>query len=132
LTFAGHKNGSIAARLDRGDDPRDVYRFWIPRGKAASVALQPIEGDADLALWGSKTTSVLETGRTRKRDSRGISERSGTKRDRLRVQNTSGRGAYLYAEATYAAGNANSSRHAAGNRYVLSVSIVNAKKPARH
>jgi subtilisin family serine protease len=132
LTFAGHKNGSIAARLDRGDDPRDVYRFWIPRGKAASVALQPIEGDADLALWGSKTTSVLETGRARKRDSRGISERSGTKRDRLRVQNTSGRGAYLYAEATYAAGNANSSRHAAGNRYVLSVSIVNAKKPARH
>ena len=26
LTSAGHKTGSIAARLDRGDDPRDVYR----------------------------------------------------------------------------------------------------------
>jgi subtilisin family serine protease len=130
LTFAGHKTGSISARLDRGDDPRDVYRFWIPRGKAASVALAPIDGDADLALWGPKTTSVLETGRARKRDSRGLSERSGTKRDRLRVRNTSG-GAYFYAEAAYAGGNANASRHPAGNRYVLSVSVVNAK-PARH
>ncbi len=131
LTFAGQKNGKIFARLDRGDDPRDVYRFWVPRGKEASVALQPFDGDADLALWGPKTVSVLETGRARKRDSRGVSERSGTKRDRLRVRNTNGRSAYFYAEATYAAGNANSSRHPAGNRYVLSVSIVNAKQPAR-
>ena len=131
LTFAGHKNGKIFARLDRGDDPRDVYRFWVPRGKEASVALQPFDGDADLALWGPKTVSVLETGRARKRDSRGVSERSGTKRDRLRVRNTNGRSAYFYAEATYAAGNANSSRHPAGNRYVLSVSIVNPKQPAR-
>lgn len=131
LTFAGQKNGKIFARLDRGDDPRDVYRFWVPRGKEASVALQPFDGDADLALWGPKTVSVLETGRARKRDSRGVSERSGTKRDRLRVRNTTGRSAYFYAEATYAAGNANSSRHPAGNRYVLSVSIVNPKQPAR-
>jgi hypothetical protein len=131
LTFAGHKSGSISARLDRGDDPRDVYRFWVPAGKSASVALKPVEGDADLGLWGPKTRSVLETGLARKRDSRGLSDRSGTKRDRLRVRNTSGRGAYFYAEATYAAGNANSSRHPAGNRYVLSVSIVNSKTSAR-
>ena len=132
LTSAGHKTGSIAARLDRGDDPRDVYRFWVPRGKAASVALMPIDRDVDLALWGPKTVSVLETGRVRKRDSRGVSERSGTKRERLRVRNTSGNGAYFYAEASYAGGNANASRHPAGIRYVLSASIVNAKKPARH
>ena len=108
-----------------------MYRFWVPAGKSASVALKPHEGDADLALWGPKTRSVLETGRARKQDSRGLSERSGTKRDRLRVRNTSGRGAYFYAEATYAAGNANSARHPAGNRYVLSVSVVSSK-PARH
>ena len=130
LTSAGHKSGSIAARLDRGEDPRDLYRVWVPRGKAASVALQPTDGDVDLALWGPKTGSVLETGRTRKRDSRGLSERSGTKRERLRVRNTSGGGAYFYAEASYAGGNANASRHPAGIRYVLSASIVN-PKPAR-
>jgi hypothetical protein len=132
LTSAGRRTGSIAARLDRGDDPRDVYRFWVPRGKAASVALMPIDSDVDLALWGPKTVSVLETGRPRKRDSRGLSERSGTKRERLRVRNTSGNGAYFYAEASYAGGNANASRHPAGIRYVLSASIVNAKTPARH
>ena len=132
LTSAGHRTGSIAARLDRGDDPRDVYRFWIPRGKAASVALMPIDRDVDLALWGPKTVSVLETGRVRKQDSRGVSERPGLKRERLRVRNTSGNGAYFYAEASYAGGNANASRHPAGIRYVLSASIVSAKKLARH
>jgi subtilase family protein len=131
LTFAGHRNGKITARLDRGDDPRDVYRFWVPRGEEASVALQPTDGDANLALWGPRTGSVLETGRTRKRDSRGFSARSGTKRERLRVRNTSGRGAYFYAEAAYAGGSANASRHPAGSRYVLSVSVVTASKAAR-
>lgn len=132
LTFAGRKSGSIAARLDRGDDPRDVYRFWVPGRKGASVALQPGDGDVDLALWGPKTSSVLETGRARRRDARGLSERSGKKRERLRVQNTSRHGAYFYAEASYAGGNANASRHPAGFGYLLSASIVNAKKPARH
>jgi subtilase family protein len=131
LTFAGHKSGSISARLDRGDDPRDVYRFWVPAGKAASVALQPGDGDVDLALWGPQTVSVLETGRLRKRDARGLSERTGTKRERLRVRNTNRKGAYFYAEASYAAGNANASRHPAGISYLLSASIVNARKPAR-
>jgi hypothetical protein len=75
---------------------------------------------------------VLETGRTRKRDTRGLSERSGTKRERLRVRNTGYKGAYFYAEASYAGGNANASRHPAGISYLLSASIVSAKKPARH
>jgi len=132
LTSAGRKTGSIAARLDRGDDPRDVYRFWIPRGKAASVALMPIDRDVDLALWGPKTVSVLETGHAREQDSRGVSERPGLKRERLRVRNTSGNGAYFYAEASYAGGNANATRQPAGIRYVLSASVVSAKKPARH
>jgi hypothetical protein len=92
----------------------------------------PIDSDVDLALWGPKTVSVLETGRPRKRDSRGLSERPGLKRERLRVRNTSGNGAYFYAEASYAGGNANAARHPAGIRYVLSASIVNAKTPARH
>jgi hypothetical protein len=128
LTTARHKTGSITARLDRGDDPRDVYRLWVPGGKALSVALQPTGGDADLALWGPKTGSVLETGRAMKRDARGISERSGTKRDRLRVRNTGRNGAYFYAEASFAGG---APRSAAGISYTLSASIVS-PKPARH
>jgi len=127
LTFAGHRSGSISARLDRGDDPRDVYRFWVPAGKAASVGLQPGDGNVDLALWGPKTVSVLEAGKERKRDSRGLSDRSGLKRERLRVRNTNRRGAYFYAEASYAAGNVSASRHPAGIGYLLSATIVNAR-----
>ena len=124
LTSSRRKSGSIAARLDRGDDPRDLYRLWVPGGKAVSVALQPTDGDADLALWGPKTLSVLESGQARKRDARGLSERSGTKRERLRVRNTARKGAYFYAEASFASG---APRHAAGISYVLSASIVNPK-----
>lgn len=131
LTFAGHKSGSISARLDRGDDPRDVYRLWVPAGKAVSVALQPDDGNVDLALWGPKTASVLETGRARKRDARGLARRRGLKRERLRARNTNRKGAYFYAEASYAGGNAGASRHPAGIGYLLSATIVNAKKPAQ-
>ena len=48
------------------------------------------------------------------------------------MRNTGRNGAYFYAEASYAGGNANASRHPAGISYLLSASIVNAKKPARH
>ncbi|HKB20041.1 MAG TPA: S8 family serine peptidase [Gaiellaceae bacterium] len=129
LTTARHKSGSIAARLDRGDDPRDVYRLWVPAGKSVSVALQPTGGDADLALWGPQTESVLEAGRALKRDARGISERSGTKRERLRVRNTGRTGAYFFAEASFGGGKP---RAAAGISYLLSASIVTPKKQARH
>ncbi|HEY7149483.1 MAG TPA: S8 family serine peptidase, partial [Gaiellaceae bacterium] len=99
LTAVRRKSGNITARLDFGDDPRDVYRIWVPGKRSASVALQPSGGDVDLALWGPKTGSVLESGRTLRRDTRGISERNGTKRERLTVKNTARKGAYYYVEA---------------------------------
>ena len=67
---------------------------------------------------------MLESGRARNRDARGLSERSGTKRERLRVRNTARKGAYFYAESSFASG---APRHAAGISYVLSASIVNPK-----
>jgi hypothetical protein len=128
LTAAGRKSGAVSARLDFGEDPRDVYRFWIPGRRAASVALQPSGGDVDLAAWGPRTTSVLEGGSARKRDFRGLSERTGTKRERLRVKNPAKKGAYFYVEASVGAGSGNVVRKIAGLRYVLSVSTL---KPAR-
>jgi subtilisin family serine protease len=128
LTAAGHKSGSVAARVDFGDDPRDVYRVWIPGRRAASIALQPSGGDVDLAAWGPRTRSVFESGSARKRDFRGQSQRTGTKRERLRVKNTAKKGAYFYVEASLGAGSGNVVRKVAGVRYTLAVSIV---KPAR-
>ena len=124
LTAAGRKSGAVNARLDFGEDPRDVYRVWIPGRRAASIALQPSGGDVDLAAWGPRTKSVLESGTARKRDFRGLSERTGTKRERLRVKNPAKKGAYFYVEASVGAGTGNVVRKVAGLRYTLSVSTV--------
>jgi Subtilase family len=130
LTGARKQSGSVSARLDVGDDPRDVYRLWIPGRRAASIALQPSGGDIDLAAWGPRTHSVLETGSARRRDARGLSERSGTKRERLRVKNPARKGAYFYVEASVAAGGRSADRKVAALKYGLAVSIVK-PSPAR-
>jgi hypothetical protein len=127
LTAAGRPRGTVAARLDFAEDPRDVYRIWVPGKRTAFVALQPAGGDIDLGLWGPRTLSVLEAGAARRRDARGISERAGQKRELLRVKNTSRRGAYYYAEASVGGGNGTVVRRAAGIGYRLSVSIVKTK-----
>jgi subtilisin family serine protease len=124
LTAARRKSGAVSARLDFGEDPRDVYRVWIPGRRAASIALQPSGGDVDLAAWGPRTKSVLESGSARKRDFRGLSERAGSKRERLRVRNPAKRGAYFYVEASVGAGSGTVVRQVAGLRYTLSVSTV--------
>jgi subtilisin family serine protease len=128
LTAASRKSGAVNARLDFGEDPRDVYRVWIPGRRTALLALQPSGGDVDLAAWGPRTKSVLESGSARKRDFRGLSERTGTKRERVRVKNPARKGAYFYVEASIGGGSGNVVRKVAGLRYSLSVSIV---KPAR-
>jgi Subtilase family len=130
LTAARRQGGSVGARLDFGDDPRDVYRIWIPAKRTALVALKPTGGDVDLALWGPRTVSVLEAGNARARDFRGASEKLGTRRELVRVKNTSRRGAYYYAEASVGGGGGNVVRRVAGLGYRLSVSILK-KKPAR-
>jgi hypothetical protein len=131
LTRVGRLRGTIAARLDFGEDPRDVYRVWVPGRRTALVALQPSGGDVDLGLWGPRTASVLEAGASRTRDFKGISERLGTKRELLRVRNSTRRGAYYYVEASVGAGNGTVVRKVARLRYRLSVSLVKKKKPAR-
>jgi hypothetical protein len=131
LTTAGHLSGQVAARLDFGEDPLDVYRFWVPGRRTAVVALQPSGGDVDLALWGPRTVSVFEGGSSLKRDFRGFSERKGTKRDSVRVKNTAKRGDYYYVEAYVGTGNGTVTRKAGGLGYRLSISLVKKKKTAR-
>lgn len=131
VTTAGRLRGSLTARLDFGEDPRDVYRIWVPGRRTAVVALQPSGGDVDLALWGPRTVTVLEAGLARKRDFKGLSERPGTKRESLRVKNTARRGAYYYVDASVGTGNGTLVRKVAGLRYLLSVSLVKKKSSRR-
>jgi subtilisin family serine protease len=37
LTVPGRTNGSIAARVDRSEDPLDLYRAWAPAGRVLRV-----------------------------------------------------------------------------------------------
>lgn len=131
LTTAGRLRGSIVARLDFGEDPLDVYRFWVPGHRTALVALQPSGSDVDLAAWGPRSISVLETGSARRRDAKGLSERPGTKRELLRVKNPAKLGAYYYVEASVGTSSGNVVRKAAGLGYRVSISLVKKKKSAR-
>jgi hypothetical protein len=50
----------VAARLDLYEDPRDVYRIWIPRGRTLLVRAVASPGaDVDLALWRQGTLTTI-------------------------------------------------------------------------
>jgi hypothetical protein len=127
ITNPGRTRVALAARLDFAEDPRDVYRVWVPGRRTTIVTLAPT-ADVDLAVWGPRTTSVFEGARARRRDLRGLSERPGTRNDVVRVKNTARRGAFDYVEVSVGSSRP-PLRRVAGIRYRLSVRT--AKLPAR-
>jgi subtilisin family serine protease len=60
----------IAATLDAGDDPRDVYRIWVPATRYVHVAVAS-GGNAAARLWGPQTSSTHEGVKAQRRDLRG-------------------------------------------------------------
>jgi len=78
LTSPGHASIRIAASLDQAEDPRDLYRIWVPAHRAvrASVAAA---GDAASRIWGPKTVSLDEGVAARRRDLEGPSITAGRK-----------------------------------------------------
>jgi hypothetical protein len=112
----------VRARLDHSEDPRDVYRVWVAGRRVTSISLVPTV-DLDLALWGPRTTSVFETGRSRRRDLRSLSEKPGRSRDTVRIRNAARRGSYHYVEAYTATGNMRG-RRVGGVSYRLRVSTA--------
>lgn len=57
LTTQRRPSASIAARLDAIEDPRDVYRVWIPRGAAFRADAQA-DTDVELSLWRQNASTV--------------------------------------------------------------------------
>jgi len=73
LTTTTKPNGRIAATLDAAEDPRDVYRIWVPAHKIVRVAVTA-GGRAAARIWGPQTVSVTsESNAERRRDLRGQS-----------------------------------------------------------
>jgi subtilisin family serine protease len=70
LTTPAKPSVRIAATLDVGDDPRDVYRLWVPAKRYVHVTVSG-GGNAAARLWGPQTTSTREGVAAQRRDLRG-------------------------------------------------------------
>jgi Subtilase family len=112
VTTAARRDSSVRARLADTDDPRDVYRIWIPRGATATVRVTP-DQNVDLRVWGPKTTSVRATRAARARDVVARSAAADSSVEVLRVRNTRA-AAYFYVETFLGA-------RTTSARYTLSV-----------
>ncbi len=73
LTTRAKPGTTIQARFDLIEDPRDVYRVWLPKGR--TLVATTSGGDVDLTLWRAGTLSVTSaTGKLAASAKRGPSE----------------------------------------------------------
>jgi hypothetical protein len=117
---------TLRARLDFGEDQRDVYRVWVAGRRVTAITISPT-ADVDAALWGPRTATVFEGGGPRRRDLKALSEKPGARRETVRVRNTARRGAYYYVEAYL--GGSPPVRRVGAVSYKLTVSTAALKTP---
>ena len=72
LTTTTKPSTRVAATLDASEDPRDLYRVWVPAHKTVHVTVSS-GGRAVARIWGPNTVSVNEGLAARRRDLRGQS-----------------------------------------------------------
>jgi hypothetical protein len=89
--------GVLAAHLEQGDDPEDVYRAYLPAHRRLIVTLRP-SANVNLEVWGPRTSSVFEGGAAAKRDLLGLSAHRGSRMDRV-ILRGGGSGQYVYVDA---------------------------------
>ncbi len=78
LTTVARQSSTISGRVDAYEDPRDVYRVWLPKGRRVTFRLTGT-ADADLSLHGANAQTVSgrfsAAGRLAQATARGLSER---------------------------------------------------------
>jgi hypothetical protein len=78
LTTTSRRTTRIVGRVDAYEDPRDLYRVWLPAGHRFAATLTS-SSDGDLALYSGTAPSVVgrfaTTGRLAVASTRGTSER---------------------------------------------------------
>lgn len=92
LTRPGVGRASLSARVDANEDPRDVYRVWVPARRSVFATLTP-RGAVDLEAWRPTAASVTR-GAAQQRTGR--SARPGQAVESLRIRNTTRTGAYYF------------------------------------
>jgi subtilisin family serine protease len=78
LTTASRPSSRIAAALDSAEDPRDLYRIWVPAHRTIHLRVTP-SAAAAARIWGPKTVSIDEGITARRRDLKGPTIRAGKK-----------------------------------------------------
>ena len=78
LTTTTKPSTRIAATLNASEDPRDLYRVWVPPHKTVRAVVSA-SGRATARIWGPQTVSVNEGLAARRRDLKGQSIRAGNK-----------------------------------------------------
>jgi subtilisin family serine protease len=100
LTSQAHHTANVQARLTAADDPRDVYRVWLPKnGKLTAVSTT--DTDIDLSLWQKSTSSVTE--RTVGSDRLALAATRGTS-EKLTYHNAGRPGHFAFLAVTFPKG----------------------------
>jgi subtilisin family serine protease len=91
LTTPARRKVTVQARVDRVEDPSDVYRVWLPKNGTVTATLTA-SANLDLGLWARSTVSIDERIVGRHRLARAV---AGGTTERLRFVNA-GPGRYAY------------------------------------
>jgi hypothetical protein len=76
ITTAMRPSIRISGTLLQAEDPRDLYRIWVPAHRTVRVSLDST-GSATARIWGHQTYTVDEPPELRKRDFKGSSITGG-------------------------------------------------------
>jgi hypothetical protein len=86
LTTHRKPNTRLRARLERNEDPDDVYRVLIPAGKQISISIFS-NGDPGATLWHPRTRTVRTNQLSARRNWLTVSNKPGRQAERLVYRN---------------------------------------------
>lgn len=95
LPRPGRSRASLTARLDVTEDPKDVYRVFVPARRDVRIRVIP-GADVDVEIWDDTTSTVFLRGAARRRHLIDASYESGKRTEEIVLTNTAARGAVVY------------------------------------
>jgi Subtilase family len=95
LTTHRRPKTRLRARLERSEDPDDVYRVLIPAGRQISISVFS-NGDPAATLWHPRTSTVLTNNASARKDWLAASNKPGRQVERLVYRNEGKRAIVAY------------------------------------
>lgn len=114
ITAPNRRNRVLLARVEKAEDPEDVYRAFLPK-KGRLVVTVRTDANVDLEIWGRNTQTVFERGAAARRDLLGVASHAGSRFERVTIR-ARGVGQYVYLDVFLG-------KHVREASYSLSVSV---------